>query len=226
MQERFAELNPKYQLKFVNIALCNLNISNGEIEIEIKQQKYKENKPIIVNQNLFKTNNYTQEFTITGSCVNNTKLKIQTNKKQTIFLYKIGSDLDYKSLEFDHKGLSIGKSQLKFVSINTNSMFNKLKPNTNLELKENKKFIVQNLDESFNSSFYLIVDYKNIEFEITDKSSTLLNGNLLTENCGRYTVVLFPNAKNQTMLDYTHLVDITPNGLKIFWQLIQIIGIY
>ena len=192
MQEKFSALNPSYQLKFVNLAPCDLKISNGLTLIEIEQQKYKENKPLIVNQDFFKTNNYTPEFNITGSCVNQTNMQFQTNKAQTIFLYKSLDDLSHKSLEFDKKGLSIGNSQLKFASLNTDSIVNNLYlKEINLQLKKGKKFIIQDLDQNFNisSNYYQEVDYKDTNFEIADNSSSLLNGTISTETCGRYTIV-------------------------------------
>ena len=51
----------------------------------------------------------------------------------------------------------------------------------------------------------------------------VLRSEILLETCGKYTVLIFENPLNSTLLDYVLLTDLYPNGLSLFLQLIQII---
>ena len=48
----------------------------------------------------------------------------------------------------------------------------------------------------------------------------IFTSEIILDNCGRYSILLFQNYLNQT--DYVFLTDIHPNGIHLGWQLIQI----
>lgn len=182
--------------------------------IQLEQHLYLNNKAIILKPSFFKNNSSQVDFELTGSCIDNTKLIIDTTLNQTLFFYKSDNQkIEYKSLKYNTLEVTTGDSQLRFFEINTEQTFGTLKPSVP---KSEKDFIVQsNFEKTVPlKELYEQVDNDEYSFNVGSNSSNItLDAKILLEITGRYTVVLFCNKVNSIdKLDYVILTDITPNG--------------
>ena len=125
--------------------------------------------------------------------------------------------INYASLSYDLNNQKIGFSQLRVVSFNIQNSTNVLVSKTTLNTGD----ITKSKDVSY-SSF----DYGKQTLEIINSVSTnndtILKSSLDLDSCASYTVFLFTRNNNTNNVEYILLSDIYPNGLSLFWQLIQI----
>ena len=216
IQVKFAQNNPVDQLKFVNLAPCSLNISNGREMIHLEKSVYKKNTPTNLQPDFFKINStqdYLVEYRLTGSCIDDTSFKMDTTSNQTFFFYlQEEKKIAYKSLKYDTLKVSTkGESQLRFIGLNTFQYFG------NLTTFVDQKMFIFNpeledespLDKTNNT--YESIAHQEYTFRVKNGTNTILDDKILLEITGRYTIVLFPN-NTKNGLDYVFLTDIKPNG--------------
>ena len=116
--------------------------------------------------------------------------------------------LNYKLISYDISNQKIGFSLLKIVLFNIN--------NTHLlNITISNKIIN-------NNSTYLSYDagLQTIKMINNSVKQEMLNRDIDMDSCASYTGLIFNS--NGTNYDLVLLTDIYPNGLSLFWQIIQI----
>jgi hypothetical protein len=218
MQSKSASLNIQNKIKIINLSPCNLNI-----EYNNKIQSLNDSNYMNINQLDILITNYTITnntlFKVNGLCKTN---NIQINKifqidnnnlpKRLIFYLDNNNQLKYKTISYDINNQKIGFSLLKFVlfNINNTDLLNITMTNKLLDINRN--------------STYLSYDpgHKTINVINISSKHLLLNRDIDMDSCASYTVLIFNSISNDTNYDLVLLTDIYPNGMSLFWQIIQI----
>lgn len=223
MQEAFAAKNPVNQLKIINTAECELQFTSGTESFNVTS--IANHNVFVTPENFINTKDFTQNFKVTGDCVKETLITLQTNSTQIMFLYKNGVDLKHTLKPIITSKRVIGISEIKFIGMNINNfadLYGQI--STKGEIKNFTLEQVNN-DKIINNVSYTEIDYDKYNFNIIKNVAgqpVLLSGEILLETCGRYSVILFKSINDSTKLDYAFTTDIVPNGLSIYFQLIQI----
>lgn len=221
MQTKSASLNLSNQIKIINLTPCHLRIQTNEQSFFLEDSIDISQFDLILKNTSNNTN-----MRINGECklANNSSFQINENftidnsdlpKRLVFFLNE--TKINYASLSYDLNNQKIGFSLLRVVSFNIQNSKNVLVSKTTLNTGD----ITKSKDVSY-SSF----DYGKQTLEIINSVSTnndtILKNSLDLDSCASYTVFLFTRNNNTNNVEYILLTDIYPNGLSLFWQLIQI----
>jgi hypothetical protein len=219
MQSKSASLNIQNKIKIINLSPCNLNIEYNNNIQSLNDSNYMNiNQLDILITNYTTTNNNTL-FKVNGLCKTNIQInkifQIDNNnlpKRLIFYLDNNNNQLKYKTISYDINNQKIGFSLLKFVLFNIN--------NTDLlNITMNNKLLNIN-----RNSTYLSYDpgHKTINVINISSKHLLLNRDIDMDSCASYTVLIFNSISNNTNYDLVLLTDIYPNGMSLFWQIIQI----
>ena len=219
MQSKSASLNIQNKIKIINLSPCNLNIeynNNNNIQSLNDSNYMNINQLDILITNYTTTNNTL--FKVNGLCKTNLQInkifQIDNNNlpKRLIFYLDNNNQLKYKTISYDINNQKIGFSLLKFVlfNINNTDLLNITMTNKLLDINRN--------------STYLSYDpgHKTINVINISSKQLLLNRYIDVDSCASYTVLIFNSISNDTIYDLVLLTDIYPNGMSLFWQIIQI----
>ena len=247
MQLKSTLNNPPKQIRIVNLSPCDFQLIKNDQILNIEPNELNKNYPFNIPkefvQNLTTSNNLTKEsFTLNAVCllekdtiknIFNQTISIDNSNlpKSLLFYYDERKNvLNYISLDYNITDSKIGLSEVRFTLFNTQK-FGSLDPvimNSIISYStKDLNFSDFSLDNSnidlIKSTDYLTIDYADYTLKVSNSSGGLLISKpILLETCGRYTVILFPSAKNSSTLDYVFLTDVYPNGIHIAWQIIQI----
>ena len=199
------------------------HIQTIQNEIDSMKASTNDSNYMNINQLDILITNYTTTnntlFKVNGLCKTN---NIQINKifqidnnnlpKRLIFYLDNNNQLKYKTISYDINNQKIGFSLLKFVlfNINNTDLLNITMTNKLLDINRN--------------STYLSYDpgHKTINVINISSKHLLLNRDIDMDSCASYTVLIFNSISNDTNYDLVLLTDIYPNGMSLFWQIIQI----
>ncbi len=216
MQTKSASLNFSNKINIINLTPCNLRINTNDDFFILKDS-------IELSQfDLFTKNSSNLTVKLNGECRfdNNTTIQISNNftivnqdlPKRLIF-YLNGTQINFTSFSYDFNSQKIGFSQLRSISFSNES---------SLSVSVSKQIINTVEIKNSNTAFYSSFDYGKQTLEIIDNSNiSISKKSIELESCASYTVFTY-SRNNTKKIEYILLTDVYPNGLSLFWQLIQI----
>lgn len=205
MQVHYELNNPSKQIKIVNLSPCELSFTNGDDSFKIDKSSFSNNTEFLIDKKFYSNN--LANLDVSGTCLNKKGiLTFDSNITQTFFLYTNKNELVIKSLEFEYeyKYAPVGKSNLAFAGIGIENF-----GNLSLNVYRSNDLIlniypIQEIDVNSTKSLYTDIEYDEFTFKINNGS--LLQNKILTETCGRYTIVIFPKNFDDNSQDLDHVI--------------------
>lgn len=244
MNLRTDEYNTIDKIKIINLTPCRFDMMMSEGNNEVFPAKYLQNseqvfpKSIVdeLIQNANGGNFSEMTFKIKGECnfQNASQVKIEQDivinnldlPKSVIFYFnKKENNINIMDFGYNLKETEIGYSQIKFVSFNLRNVNATL---SNSITKENFDIYDLGIESkpnelSTDQGYIDKIDYAKYSLKaFYDPEQVILDREILLETCTKYTVLLFPNALDDSQIDYILLTDVYASGLSIGWQLFQI----
>jgi hypothetical protein len=124
------------------------------------------------------------------------------NKKRSFFF-------NTKKL-FGSKSLSLSNRMIDYQNISTGYI--------------SSKDLISDNGEANSATSYKLVDDRNYKLKIVNSNGTIMidEKNIELRQCGRYTLIIFPQPLNLRNLDYILLKDVRPTKLHVSLQFFQI----
>ena len=216
MQTKSASLNVSNKIQVINLTPCNLRINTNDDSFVLKDSMK------ISQFDLFVKNSSNLTVNLSGECKlkNNTAIQINNNftienqdlPKRLVF-YLNGTEINFTSFSYDLNSQKIGFSQLRSISFSNDS---------SLAVSISKKSIITVGIKNSNFASYSSFENGKQTLVIMDKNNASLSeSSIELESCASYTLFLYLR-NNTNNIEYILLTDVYPNGLSLFWQLIQI----
>ncbi|RNA30350.1 solute carrier family 15 member 2-like [Brachionus plicatilis] len=220
MQSASSAANPMSQIRIINMASCDLELTynSGEKLLEAAKVEYLKNQVYKLPDSfvdLVQESDQNVQFKCSGKNSGNLVMSKKNSKKVFIFYEDANGQVDsMEEFDFDFGKKIIGKSNIRFMTFNLD--------HTRYQAKlSGKNFTVNSYNKS---TGYEEQSYANYLFEVTDKQNvqnSIKSDDFLLEICAKYTVFLFQNPITNK-LDFVQMTDFYQNGVVIWWQLIQI----
>ena len=155
-----------------------------------------------------------------------------TNSEDVLNIHEIAFSIKYQQIGISEMKIHIVDYLNKYADRNLTAKLSNSKLSENgfkikwfPERGNQTKEIIKDLKSAENpDTAYIKIDYSVYKFELIDDQGKVLYevDDLLLETCGRYSIVVFPVDYNEQKFAHLFMREIQPNGLSIFWQIIQI----
>jgi dipeptide/tripeptide permease len=242
MQSVSAALNKPNQLRAINLSPCSLTIEQDKYNLDMRASEYFKNRfydiPTGVSDKFFGPSvNATADLTVTAKCSDKTFTSIVTidnfNLPKNLIFYRGEGTDEINVADYEYY---IEKQEIGSASIRVNSFGISSDDLANISVEvANGKYNYDNLNVTHVTANMMRSGgggsegdprYKKVNYADDFKIQINNMGNksppsvdLLLESCGKYSFLIFYNGQK---IDFVMLSDVYPNGLSIFWQLIQI----